>query len=186
VKSKLLALLMLCIISTEVFATVGLGGFVPFPTTTMKKRDGGSDSFGFEPMVYINHVVNAPFSQLFLPTLGFIKSTDLEQEYSKNTIFFLWDLGYKIGSNLILRYGLGTFITKIKGDGAAITVNNGSTTATAYRPSDSITSYNTTVNIGAEMAFSKSYAIQFETYIYQILSGTERDFSYSLSGTWYL
>lgn len=167
-------------------ALVGIGGYVPFGLSTQKEDDGGRRTFSFEPFLFVNTVVQAPYNHIFLPEFGYVFHTSTQyDDYDKSTMFFLADLGYKLRSNLILRYGLGLFRTSIGSDGGAVTLQNGSGTSTFYKPGDSVTTYNTTWNLGIENSLNNNYSLRFQFYMFEPLS-SKRDLSYSLSLGYYL
>jgi hypothetical protein len=152
-------------------ALVGVGGYVPFGLSTQKEDDGGRRTFSFEPYLFVNTIIKAPFNHIFLPEFGYVFHTSTQyDDYDKSTMFLLADLGYKLRSNLILRYGLGLFRTSVGSDGAAVTLQNGSSTSTFYKPGDSVTSYNTTWNLGIENSLNSNYALRFQTYLFEPLS----------------
>ena len=80
---------------------------------------------------------------------------------------------------------IGIFGTKISADGKALTLPNGSSTATFYQPSESVTSYNVTWNLGLESAINANWSLRFETFGYEILSSVKRDISYTFNVTYY-
>ncbi|GAB4025382.1 MAG: hypothetical protein Fur0010_28600 [Bdellovibrio sp.] len=171
--------------SLNSYALVGLGGYVPFGLSTRDSADGGVSTFAFDPALTLNHVMPFFLGQLFMPEIGHVFHGEGKDGHSKKTIFGLLDFGYQIQTGLVLRYGLGTFLTKISGDGGAVELNNGTSTKTFYRPSKSVTSWNTTLNGGIEWAFNSNYASRFELFMFDFLAST-RKFSYILNITYYL
>jgi len=172
-------------LSFNINATVSLGGYVPFGLSTQTSADGGANTFGFDPVVSINHIIPMFWGELFMPEFGLVLNGEGKDGYDKKTLFFLLDFGHRFTSGLVGRYGLGTFMTKISGDGGAVELNNGTSTATFYRPSKSVTSWNTTLNGGLEWAFDANYAMRFELFMFDFLAST-RKFSYILNLTYYL
>ena len=168
-------------------AIVTFGGYVPFGPSTQKDIDGSKNTFSFDPMLSVNTVIPLSFyQQTFLPELGGVFHGSGADDYSKKTFFLLMDLGHRVNDKFMLRYGVGTFITTVSGSGGQTSLNNGSSTATFYLPSESSSSWNTTLNLGAEYAFDKNYSLRFQTYTFSALSSTSRKISYSLSLTYYL
>ena len=180
------AVFFIFLFSSHTKALVGTGGYVPFGLSTQKDDDGSRRTFSFEPYIFINTVIQAPYNHVFLPEFGYVFHTSTQyDDYDKSTMFLLADLGYKLTPNLILRYGLGVFRTSVGSDGGAVTLQNGSGTATFYKPSDSVTSYNTTWNLGIENSININYALRFQFYLFEPLS-SKRDLSYSLALAYYL
>ena len=183
---KVLYFLLLICIPLKAMAIINVGGYVPFGISTQKKEDGGRNTFSFKPMIGVNMVMPIPnMSHVFLPEFGIIPQGKEYDEYSKTTLYFLLDVGYLITDRFLLRYGLGTFMTKISGDGSVLTLPNGDGTATFYRPNEGETSWNTTLDLGFEFAIDANNALRFETYMFSWLSSA-RKFSYSLSYAHYL
>lgn len=168
-------------------ALVSVGGYVPFGPSTQKETTGSRDTFSFSPMVSVNGVFATPFyGQLFLPELAFVFHNEDQDGYSKRTMLFLFDFGHQISQGLLLRYGLGTALTRINGEGGTVELLNGGVPDTYYQPNQSSTSWNTTVNLGLENAFDANYAVRFQTYWFSIFNGEARKASYSLNLVYYL
>ena len=127
----------------------------------------------------------------FSPQIGFIYHTvqtdDSYGKYKMYSIFLLYDFiwvpqDYQF---LALRFGLGTFRKTITGEGGTITVPNGNSTATAYRP-ESATSYSSTFNLGTDINFNIStewfnnVGMRFEVFSFRPLSQEYRSYTYNL------
>ncbi len=183
---RIFSILCCLMISLNSHSMVTVGGYVPFGLSTQKDEAGGKNTFSFKPMIAINTVMPIPaINHVFLPEFGIVAHGTQTDEYKKTTMFFLLDVGYLLTEKLLLRYGLGTFLTKISGDGAIVTLPNGTTTRGFYRPNEGETSWNTTLDLGIEFAFDANNAIRFETYLFSWLKSA-RKLSYSLSYTYYL
>lgn len=183
---KIISLIIILLWETQAYALVGAGGYVPFGFSTQKKAEGGTDPFGFEPMVALNASVKLGGNHFFLPELGYVKHSSLHDGYTKSTIFLLYDFGYLLGTRMMIRYGIGNFITRISGKGQEIEQRNGSNTAIYYAPPSAVTSHNATLNLGGEFGLSSHFAIKAEGYLFSFLSSVKRDLSYSLSLNYYL
>ena len=179
-------ILFLTIFPKQIPAMVGIGGYVPFGFSTQKESNGDTNATTFHPMVSLNGIVTSIFGQLFVPELGLVEHLGEYDEYRKRTIFVLFDLAYVVNDSFLLRYGVGTFMTRISGDGGSVELNNGNTTQTFYRTSESITSYNTTLDFGMELAYNKNYAFKLEGYLFGLFDANSRKISYSLSLNYYL
>lgn len=180
-------LFFLLLLSNSVQAKwgVGAGAYVPFGLSTQKDEEGGTSVANYQPAVFASAITAAPLNHLFLPEIGLIFYRNIEDDYTKRTLYILGDVGYKLNGNLILRYGLGLFSTTISADGGTLTLNNGSSTSEFYKPSQSVTSYNVTWNLGLESALSSNWSARFETFLYEALSSVKRDVSYTLNITYY-
>ena len=128
----------------------------------VQNSKGEEDSDPFSPMFLLGHTFNISSGYVFSPALGYIKhevnSDDSYGEYEVTTLALIYDLiwapGMSASDGYSIRYGIGNFMRKTKGKGGAVTVPNGTGTATAYRPGSETTSYSTSFNIGAELFFS--------------------------------
>ncbi len=164
---------------------LGAGAHVPFGLSTQKDKEGGTSALNFQPSIFASGFFPAPMGHLFMPELGYIYYTGLKNDYSKSTLYLLIDVGYKLNANFLLRYGFGIFGTTISADGQALTLANGNSTSTFYQPSESMTSYNVTWNLGIESAINSNWSLRFETFIYEIMSSVKRDISYTFNITYY-
>lgn len=121
---------------------------------TVQDRDGKETSDPAMPMVKVGYTTESSFYGLRLSPHFFWAASSRESndsfggDYSVRIYGFLYDLIYPLNSNLGLRFGLGNVIKKIEGEGGAVTVPNGFSTTTAYRPGEASTSYTGTVNLG--------------------------------------
>ena len=184
-KSWLLAGLVI-FFSTQCWGlAVGVGGYNPTPQA-QKDSDGGKRTFSLDPYLSISHSMPIIGTQLFMPELGYVFQGAEAGEYSKRTVFFLLDFGWRLRPQFLFRYGVGTLITSIEGDGAAVTRSNGTSTSTFYNPSTSASSYNTTLDLGFEGAINQKLAVRFQTYIFAFLSSESRTIGYTLSLHYFL
>lgn len=179
--------LSLCLISFQTSALVGFGAYVPFGPSTQKDVTGAKNTFSFDPVISLNTAIPTTFyNQLFLPEFGYVFHGEGADGYSKRTMLFLADFGYRLSTSLLLRYGVGTVLTAVSGDGAAVSLRNGGDTSTFYQPSEGSTSWNTTINLGIESAFNANYALRFQTYWFSLLDSESRKGSYSFNLIYYL
>ncbi len=185
---RFLIILMTAILfSHNSMALVSLGGYVPFGPSTQKDVTGSTNTFSFSPMVSVNTIIPTPFyQQLFLPELAMVFHSEDQDGYSKRTTLFLLDFGHLLTSDLIFRYGVGTALTRISGEGGTVVLNNGSSTSTYYQPDESSTSWNTTINLGIEGQVIPNYSMRFQTYWFSVFNSEARKASYSLNLVYYL
>jgi hypothetical protein len=178
-KILLLGLLCLTVVSGHA-AIIGLGGYVPNPGT-QKSADGGKNTLSPDPFLSIGTKFPLYGPTWAMPELGYVVHGGEKDNYSKKTIFILWDVGYNIAPKLLFRFGLGTFLTKISGDKEAVSRGNGASgSATFYTAGESVTSYNTTSNLGIEYGLAGGNSIKLETYVFSLF-GDGRHVNYSLS-----
>ncbi len=132
----------------------------------------------------------------FSPQFGFIyhtvESDDSYGDYKMHSFFVLYDFlwvpqGY---DSFGLRFGLGTFRKTIEGEGGAVTIPNGTSTSTAYKP-ESSTSYSGTFNLGTDFNFHifrdwfKNFGLRFEMHVFRPLSEENRNYTYTLGAVGY-
>lgn len=186
-KHALLLLFVAFLSLSSAQALVSVGGYVPFGPSTQKETTGSKNTFSFDPMVSVNSIFPTPFyGQLFLPEFGLVFHGEGEDGYSKTTMLFLFDFGYEVMPSYLLRYGVGTVITRISGDGGTVQLLNGGSPDTYYQPNEASSSWNTTLNLGLEHSFMQNYALRFQTYWFSLLDAESRKGSYSINLIYYL
>lgn len=167
-------------------AYLGFGGFSAFPFSTQTDVDGSASILAVDPVLTLGGVLGEFWGHKFVPEIGYSMSLGEVDGYDKSTFYILFDLANNIGGDFLLRYGIGWFNTSVGGDGAMITINNGSGYATAYRPGESTTSYNVTLNLGAETRLNSDATMRLEGYLFEFLDSEKLDFSYTLTINYFL
>lgn len=184
---KLLGVCLVLVMSFSTQALVSVGGYVPFGPSTQKDPNGSKNTFSLDPMVSVNTIVPTPFyGQLFLPEFAMVFHGEGQDGYSKRTMLFLFDFGYEFMPSYLLRYGIGTVITRVSGDGGTVELLNGGVPDTYYQPAEAASSWNTTINLGIESSIYQNYATRFETYWFSLLDSEARKISYSFSLIYYM
>jgi hypothetical protein len=188
---KIISFILLALLCKQpVYAIhVGVGQFIQ----NMEAQDASGSKVttpkDFFLSVGKNFVKGKSSWGIFAPMLGFVRHEQTDDTYgdhTKETIFLLYDLALPLHKNLIFRYGIGNFITNIKGDGGRITVPNGANgTSTAYRPGAKSESFSTTVNLGLEFfsaktpfAKGKGLGGRIETFMFAPLNSEKRAIGY--------
>jgi len=166
----------------------GLGGYA-LDTPAQKNVQGSKESSSLDPGLSISYQMQIQGEHFFLPRLGHIQHSKSKDNYGKQTrttLFVLWDLGYRAHPQFLFRYGLGTFITKISGDGGEVSVRNGQTgTQTAYKPTQQKNAaYNTTLDLGLAYTFDPHWSLEVDTYIFA-WAASHRYLTYSGSLNFY-
>lgn len=181
-------LLFILLASTELYALDLSLGFFRF-NDSVQDRKGEERSTPFEPSISIGHTFSFFREHQFSPVFGYIKRSvrsddSYNKDYSKYSFFILYDFAWKPLrglDQLTLRYGLGNFITVVKGDGGRVTVPNGAGTDTAYLPSESSKSYTGSINLGADWKIISTWGTRFETFIFSPLNKEQRSAALWLS-----
>ncbi|OFZ15859.1 MAG: hypothetical protein A2X86_11585 [Bdellovibrionales bacterium GWA2_49_15] len=183
-------LITFCIIMMSacfnVGAVVGTGGYSPFGPTTQKAADGETNTFSFHPMFVLNSAYPLFAGHLFTPQLGLVLHRNKFDENEKKTVFILMDVAYILHPMFILRYGMGSFLTKVGGNGGNILLDNGNETTAFAKPDHTVTSYNTTLNFGCEFAVNRNYSLQTEAFAFSLFDSHARAVSYLLALNYYL
>ena len=126
------------------------------------------------------------------PEVGLIfDSSEMEDEYQRSTIYILYDLAWEWKKNIFLRYGIGTFIDKISGNGGTKSQRNGGSYMNFPKPSGEAYSYTSSINLGIEYQLkyrggvleSPNFRPMFriETHTFSPLSSSQRAFSISVN-----
>ncbi len=130
----------------------------------------------------------------FSPQLGYIHTTDVANDsFGKQTThsyFFNWDFLYipSFSNQMAFRFGIGNFIKRISGKGGTVEIPNGNSTTTARRPGKTVTSYSSTLNLGADYNFNTQLpslgitdlGLRFELFTFRPLSQEYRNYAFNL------
>lgn len=164
--------------------TVGMGLFNS-SGTTQKDPSGGTNRTSFSPSFYATSSFKFLGNHFIAPMGGFVWHRDAgEDEYgdhSKKTYFVAANLIRPFLGRFAFHYGYGMFMTKISGDGGAVTVRNGDGYGEAYRPEESVTSYNSTLNAGVEYLPKNNVSIRGDLFLFSPLSSDKRSPAYQFS-----
>jgi hypothetical protein len=190
-KQVIIIFALFFVFALKTHAVIGVGTMGPFSGTYQAEVDGneGTESFlQIHPYLSVNHRWKLSEMNSFIPELGYVfpKSSSEKDDASKRSlVFLLLNMGTRILPTVILKYGIGTFRTNIYMDGGAIEIPNGSSTLTAYMPTESITSYNSTINLGLEYMLNSEMALKTEAYIWNILDSPSRKWNLAIAFNFY-
>ncbi|TNE98071.1 MAG: hypothetical protein EP326_10450 [Deltaproteobacteria bacterium] len=195
---KKLILLISMIWSVQSSALVGFGHMTKFAGSWTNNQDGSQESyFDLWPYLSVHELFPIWGDVLFQPEFGMtLKKSSYGDdetyngsgdEASKRQLMFLHlNFMYRNSSPVQFKGGVGFFMTKISGEGGAVTRRNGASDATYYLPSESVTSYNNTLNLGIESFLFPKTSFELETYVWDILASESRRFSFSIGLNYYL
>ncbi|MCB9091246.1 MAG: hypothetical protein H6621_10600 [Halobacteriovoraceae bacterium] len=165
----------------------------------VQSQDGSEASDPYSPTISLGHNFNAFWGMQFSPQIGYIKNKvnsgdSYGGDYKIETYYLLYDLlwnpfesSVSDSTEWVLRTGLGTYQKSIKGSGGTVTVPNGTSTTTAYRPSGSSKSYTTTLNLGIDGRFNynsqyiKKWGLRLESFLYSPFQKQKRTFAYLIT-----
>lgn len=174
----------------EAFCLVSVGHMSPFLGRWQEDTSGTTSSaFDLHPYIAFNTKTPIFGSHLFFPELGYVfpkSSHDQDSPTKRSTLYLLYNLGYPIMEGTYLKYGLGTFITKISGQGGTVTRRNGSSSREFDVPSETVSSYNTTLNLGIEIFPSESYSAKIEGHLWNFFNSDNRSVNFNIGFSYYL
>jgi hypothetical protein len=171
------------IASVSASASLGLqtGTYVPYAFKAQSSSDGGTQKLAINPFLSMSYRLRLTNRFMFAPELGYVLHTGNEDNTSTRTIFLLYTVTTPIHPAANLRFGLGTFHTRVSGDGGTVTLNDGGATQDFFVPEEGQTSVISTVNLGGELFFNRQWGMRLDGAIMTPLSSTRRKFSYLLS-----
>jgi hypothetical protein len=195
---KLFTFITILFYSLSCYSLVGVGSMSPFLGKYTNSTDGGTESaLSIWPYISVHEYFNIRNNVFFIPEVGMTFSNSSygeidalngngDEASSRQMIFGLANFSLMLGKGTHFRFGGGVFITKISGDGGAVTRNNGASTATHYLPDETVSSYNSTLNLGLEKFVAPRMAIKLETYTWNVFDSTSIRFNFALAFNYYL
>ena len=195
---KIFLILITMLFSTTVYSLVGIGSMSPFlGQNTIDKEGETQSSLSIWPYLSLHEYFNIRGNIFFIPEVGMTFNnssySDFEsfngngdQASSRQLVFGLANFSLMVATGTHLRFGAGVFITKISGDGGAVERNDGSGTSTHYLPDETVSSYNSTINLGIEQFIKPGMAVKLETYTWNVFSSTSIRFNFALAFNYYL
>ena len=134
----------------------------------------------------------------FSPQIGYIHTKQVTNDsfgdQKVHTIFLNWDFIWisSLSDRLGFRFGIGNFIKRTSGEGGTVTIPNGTGTAQARRPGGTVSSYSSTINLGADYNFGLGMAswiedigLRFELFTFRPLSSENRNYAFNLGALLY-
>jgi len=120
----------------------------------------------------------------FLPEIDWVLPRKSAERVVKNIFFFRADLGINPMEWFRIRAGTSVVWLNQQGGGGKETLNNGNTTSTFYYPIENRSSFNNTLDLGAELLLKK-ISLQFQTYTFAALEPRSRQISYAIFLSYY-
>lgn len=166
--------------------SISLGTYVPYAFKAQSNMQGSSTKVALNPFVSVGWSLPLSGRRHFaLPELGLVHHTDRADDTSVRTFFVLYNLGFAWNRHFMLRYGFGTFATRISGSGETIVLNDGGGMSEFYSPSEAETTYTTTANLGGEFRFNREWSVKLDLHLLGALSSEKRKVSYMASFVYY-
>lgn len=150
--------------SPKVYATYmySAGTYVPYFNKMQVSNSGQSQKFTMTPYFSVGTQMQMSAIQYFMPELGYAYWLETAEKIKKSMIFLHYNFSYILSSDFIFRYGLTTHWYKIKGEGGTIRLRNGDDYINFDVPDKEVTTYFTTLNLGAEYFFKRSISARFD------------------------
>lgn len=120
----------------------------------------------------------------FLTEFNWILPRKSGERIIKNVFMLRADLGYKPIEWFRLRGGTSLMWLNQHGQGGKETINNGNSSSTFYYPDENRSSFNMTLDLGAEFLMD-DWAFRFQTYTYAAFKEQRRQLSYTLFVSYY-
>lgn len=180
-KWRIMKIWILFLLSFNSFALINLGTYTPNFLGSQTDKEGSTQKFALNPFVSVDYIFRPIFGYYFNPEIGYVFHLDAEDETTHKTIFLQYNFDVPMSSGYVFRWGFANYMDKIGGDGKTVIQKNGTGTATFYAPSETRTSYTSSLNIGIKKFVNNNYAIRFDTSIMSFLSSEKRGLSYVLS-----
>lgn len=175
------ALVLFLFLSFSARATVGIGGLVTHAGQIQTDKDGGKNTFRFDPFISVDYRYNLSNTWSLRPEFGVAMPQSEEGDHTRTSLFLFYNVGYFIMPKTEMQMGLGVFYSKVSSESQTVTLNNGSGTQTFYRPEGSVTSYNSTLNIGLQQYIYDRFSTKMDFLVMDLFSSESRTLSYLLA-----
>jgi hypothetical protein len=120
----------------------------------------------------------------FIPEIDWVLPRKSAERVVKNIFFFRADLGFAPMEWFRIRTGTSLVWLNQQGGGGKEVLNNGNSTSTFYYPIENRSSFNNTLDLGAELLLKK-VSLRFQTYTFAALEPRSRQISYSIFLSYY-
>lgn len=164
-----------------------LGTHTEFFNNVQDDASGGVRKFDTKaPTLGIGAVVPFGFYDLhFLPEFNWVLPRSAgSSRIIKNLFMFRGDVAYDPWEWLRLRAGTSIMWLNQHGRGGKAEMDNGNSTSTFYYPDENRSSFNNTLDLGAEFRY-KEWALRLQSYIYSVFVEERRQVSYTLFISYY-
>ena len=161
------------------------GSHTEFFNSVQTDSAGGVNKFEFSPTIGFGLFVPIDQEFTFLPEFNWVlPKTDADSETIENTLMLRADWGYNPIDWFRVRVGTSIIWLNQHGKGGSTKMNNGNSTSTFYHPDENRSSFNNTLDVGAEVLFGE-WSARLQTYTYAVFREERRKVSYSLFLSYY-
>lgn len=190
-KLKILFSIFLISLCTESRANVlkdiyfNLGTHTEFFNAIQTDDKGTLRKFDFAPTIGAGVTIPMAEQFYFAPEFNWVLPQMMEESNIMiNTFMLRGDVAYDLMGWLRTRIGTSLMWQNQQGKGGSAKLNNGNSTSTFYYPDENRSSFNNTLDLGAE-AMYENFSIRLQTYIYSVFRSDRRQISYTLFLTYY-
>jgi hypothetical protein len=168
-------------------ATTGYHGgtFVPYFNKVQVNTSGETKTFELTPYLGISTQLNMSGPHYFVPELGYAHYLENAKKTQKSVFFLRYDFSYILSQKFILRYGLTNHWMRISGDGGTVTLRNGSRYTAFKAPSETKTSYFTTLDVGGEFFIKQNLSVRLDLNMMSFQNMENSGFNYLLTLNFY-
>lgn len=142
-------------------------------------RDDQTNGFEVTPFISASSAYHLATQHKIIPEVGYVIQQQTNEVY-KNLFFLRTDYAFKMNDWVQLRAGSSFMILMQSGAGGDDTLNNGNATETYFIPQENRTSYNQTIDLGAEFS-QKEISTRIQLYTYAPFDEQRRSYTVSLS-----
>lgn len=164
-----------------------VGNHTDFYNGVQNNDSGDLRKITFAPVVGVGVTIPSYYGFNFFPEFNWVLPKLIEDSnIIVNTLMFRFDAAYDIVEGLRLRVGTSIMHQNQHGRGGNSTQRNGNSTSTFFYPDENRSSFNNTLDLGAEAVLARQFGLRFQTYTYSVFLAEKRQISYTLFLTYYL
>lgn len=164
---------------------INVGSHTEFFNDIQTDSSGGTNKFEVAPTIGLGLYIPIDQELSFLPEFNWVlPQTDEYSKIVENTLMLRADWGYNPLEWFRVRVGTSIIWLNQHGKGGSTEMNNGNSTSTFYHPDENRSSFNNTLDVGAELLMDE-WALRLQTYTYAVLKEERRKVSYTLFLTYY-
>lgn len=186
---KFILMTFLFVVSNKVLAyNVAVGTHTAYFKKSQVDNAGSTNTFDFNPYIGLGAQYHIYGYQYFVPEIGYsLYILDTDDNARKEIVFLNYNFAWTFESSFIFRYGLTTYWDRQTGKGGSSTLRNGNGRTSFPNPNKTVTSYYTTVNLGAEYFWdTKDRSLRFDFHIMNARDWENRAYNYLLGVNFYL
>jgi hypothetical protein len=181
ISMKLLIFFSLFNINIVFAKYVSVGTFVHYFQKEQVSKTGSNKFFELNPYVGIGTNIHLIQKHFFVPELAYSYILSSEEDIKEDIIFLNYHFARPITQNFLLRYGLSTYWWRITGSGGRKRLRNGGGYTNFKLPNKTVTSYVTSLMLGAENFINSNRSIRFDINMMDSINDESKNFNYLLT-----